>query len=134
MALSRNLIYDIAPFEPNILYTFRCLSRRYQTKVEEVDYFKTFLKETAGVTEMRHLNWREIFWDQFYNKISKLTSTSLTSVRFQLTDPTAGQGADEAGSGADGHGGDQQDGRLDVQAQVAAEPGQGEGGRAGRGR
>ena len=51
-----------------------------------------------------------------------------------MTDPTARQGADEVGSGADGHGGDEQDGRLDVQAQVAAEPGQGEGGRAGRGR
>ena len=49
-----------------------------------------------------------------------------------FADPTAGQGADEAGAGPDGHGGDEQDGGLDVQAQVAAEPRQGEGGRARR--
>ena len=49
-----------------------------------------------------------------------------------MPDPTPGQGAYEARPGSDGHGGDEQDCRLDVQAQIASQQGQGEGGRPRR--
>jgi len=53
--LSRNLIYDIAPYAPNILITFALLNKSYQERVYQVDYLRTFLEETQNLEHARTL-------------------------------------------------------------------------------
>ena len=70
MDISRNLVYEVSDYEPNVLYIFRNLNRGYQNKVEDRDYYARFLVDLGYDTKSKEFSWRELFWNTNYNRLS----------------------------------------------------------------